>query len=107
MATIAKLNIEKTTKCQLFRAAIKATDEINEASFLHGQNKLHYKLEVDTMAQGSEFYVPNIFRNRIALSAKGYPDICTWSDLDLMNNKAFWEHWLSPDPAKPPLVLFN
>jgi hypothetical protein len=38
MATIAKLNIEKATVQQLFRAVVKATDEINEASFFHGQN---------------------------------------------------------------------
>ena len=84
IATTAKLNIEKATVTvrQLFRAVVKATDEINEASFLHGQNKHWFK--VDTMAQGSEFYVPNIFRDLnhlIALNAKGYPDISSGSDL--------------------------
>ena len=64
MPTTAKLNIEKATVRQLFRAVVKATDEINEASFLHGQNKHRFK--VDIMAQGSEFYVPNIFRDRIS-----------------------------------------
>ncbi len=44
-----------------------------------------------TLWQGSEFYVPNIFRDRIVLNAKGYPDISTWSDLELVNNKAGWE----------------
>ncbi len=33
MATIAKLNIEKATVLQLFRVVVKATNEINEASF--------------------------------------------------------------------------
>ncbi len=82
MAYNLKLNIEKATVRQLFRAVVKATDEINEASFLHGQNKHWFK--VDTMAQGSEFYVPNIFRDLnhlIALNAKGYPDISSGSDL--------------------------
>ncbi len=75
MATIAKLNIEKTTVSQLFRVVVKATDEINEASFIHEQNKRSYK--VDIMAQGPEFYMPNIFRDRIMVNAKGYPDIST------------------------------
>ena len=75
MASTAKLNIEKATVRQLFRVVVKATDEINEACFNHGQNKRHYK--VDIMAQGSEFYLPNIFRDRIVVTAKGYPDIST------------------------------
>ncbi len=89
MASIAKLNIERATACQLFRVVVKPTDEINEASFTHGQNKRRYK--VDIMAQGSDFYVPNIFRDRVAVTAKGYPDISTWSDLELVNTKAGWE----------------
>jgi hypothetical protein len=82
MASTAKLNIEKATVRQLFRVVVnlKATDEINEASFTHGQNK-----------QGSEFYVPNIFRDRIAVTAKGYPDLSTCSDLELVNTKLGWE----------------
>ncbi len=60
METIAKLKIGEAAVRQLFRAVIKATDEINEASFLHGQSKPRYKS--DTLAQGSEFYVPNIQR---------------------------------------------
>ena len=43
------------------------------------------------MAQGSEYYVPDIFRGRIAVTAKGYPDISTWSDLELVNTKSGWE----------------
>ena len=38
-----------------------------------------------------EFYVPNVFRDRVAVTAKGYPDISTWSDLELVNTKAGWE----------------
>ncbi len=75
MASTAKLSIEKATVRQLFRVVVKATDEINEASFIHAQNKRRYK--VDIMAQGSEFYVPNIFKDRIAVTAMGYPDIST------------------------------
>jgi hypothetical protein len=93
MASTAKLNIEKATVRQLFRvvSSVKATDEINEASFNHGQNKLSYN--VDIMAQGSEFYMPNIFWDRITVAAKGYPDtgISTWSDLELVNTKSGWE----------------
>ncbi len=86
MASIAKLNIEKATARQLFMVVVKATDEINEVSFTHGQNKRRFK--VDIMAQGSEFYLPDIFRYRIAVTAKGYPDISTWSYLELVNTKA-------------------
>ncbi len=89
MASIAKLNIEKATACQLFRVVVKATDEINEASFTYGQNKRRYK--VDIMAQGSEFYVLNIFRDGVAVNAKGYPDISTWSDFELVDTTAGWE----------------
>ncbi len=46
MATIAKLKIEKATIRQLFRVVVKATDEINEASFIHGQNKRGYKVDI-------------------------------------------------------------
>ncbi len=89
MASIAKLNIEKATARQLFRVVVKATYEVNEASFTHWQNKRRFK--VDIMAQGSEFYVQNIFRDRVAVTAQGYPDNSTWSDLELVNIKAEWE----------------
>jgi hypothetical protein len=85
MASTAKLNIEKSTVRQLFRVVVKATDEIYEASFTHGQKKRCYK--VDIMAQGSEFYVPNIFIDRLAVTAKGYRDPDTVSDLELVNTK--------------------
>ncbi len=55
MILITKLNIEKATAHQLFRVVVKATNEINEVSFTHGQNQRRYK--VDIMAQGSEFCV--------------------------------------------------
>jgi hypothetical protein len=56
MATTAKLNIDKATVQQLFGAVVKATDEINEASFVHGRNKLRgLRFKVDTMEQGSKF----------------------------------------------------
>ncbi len=85
MATTAVINTEKATIRQLFRVVVKATDEINEASFTHGQNKRSYKVVI--RAQGSELYVQNIFRDLIASNAKGYPDISTWSDLEFVNNK--------------------
>ncbi len=81
MATIAELNIEKATVLQQLydndnRVVVKATDEINESSFLYGQNKRQYK--VDTMAQGSEFYVPKIFRDWITLNANRYQLTWNW-----------------------------
>jgi hypothetical protein len=69
IATITKLNIEKLTVRQLFRVIVKATNEINEASFIYGQNMCRYK--VDIMAQGSELYVLNIFRDRIMVERQG------------------------------------
>ncbi len=66
-----KLNMGKATVQQLFRAVVNAADEIKEASFVHGQNKSIFK--VDTMAQGSEFYLQNIFRDQITLTAREYP----------------------------------
>ncbi len=69
MASASKLIFVKSTVCQLFRVVVKATEKINKASFTHDQNKCSYK--VDIMAQGSEFYVPNIFRDCIVVTAKG------------------------------------
>ncbi len=53
--------------------------------------KKKHRYKVDIMAQGLEFYVPNIFRDHVAVTAKGYPDISTWSDLELVSTKAGWE----------------
>ena len=39
MANITRLNIDKATVRQLFKAVVKATDEINKTSFIHGQTK--------------------------------------------------------------------
>ncbi len=85
MALILKLNIKKAAARQLFRVVVKATDEINEVFFTHGQNKCSDKMDI--MAQGSEFYLPNIFRYSIAVHASGYPDLSMWSDLELVNTK--------------------
>ena len=89
MANITKLNIDKATVRQLFKAAAKVLDELNELSFIHGQNKR--RLQVQPMAHASEFYVPNMFNNRIVLTTNGYPDIRGWSDIELANTKVGWE----------------
>ena len=73
MATTTSLNIDKATVRQLFKAVVKASDEINEKSFVHGQAK--HLLQIQPMAQVSEFYVPNGFNDRIALTTNGHPDI--------------------------------
>ena len=39
MASTTKLNIDKATVRQLFKAVVKASDEILEASFVYGQYK--------------------------------------------------------------------
>ena len=57
MATTMKINIDKATVRQLFKAVVKASDEILEASFVYGQHKR--RLQVQPLAQASEFYVPN------------------------------------------------
>ena len=72
-----KLNIDKATVQQLFKAVFKAADEINETSFVHGQTKR--QLQVQPMAKASEFYVQNRFNARILPASKGHPDIRGWS----------------------------
>ena len=89
MATTTKLNIDKATVRQLFKAVIKATDEINEKSILYGQAKR--VLPIKPLAQAAEFYVPNGNQDRIALTTNGHPDIRAWSDRELVNTKAGWE----------------
>ena len=49
MANTMKLNIDKATGRLLFKAVVKATDEINETSWVHGQTKR--RLQVQPMAQ--------------------------------------------------------
>ena len=40
MATTMKINIDKATVRQLFKAVVKASDEILEASFVYGQHSI-------------------------------------------------------------------
>ena len=89
MASNTNLDIDKATVLQLFKAVVKASDELNETSFLHGQSKR--RLQVQPMAQASEFYVPNIFNDWIVLTTNGYPDIRGWFDIELANTKVGWE----------------
>ena len=89
MATTTKLNIDRATVRQLFKAVTKATDEINEKSIVHGQVKR--VLPLQHLAQASEFYVPNGNHDRIALTTNGHPDIRAWSDRELVNTKPGWE----------------
>ena len=89
MATTTKLNIDKATVRQLFKAVIKATDEINEKSILYGQAKR--VLPIKPLAQVAEFYVPNGNQDRIALTTNGHPDIRAFSDRELVNTKTGWE----------------
>ena len=84
MATTTKLNIDKATVRQLFKAVLKASDEINEKSFVYGQAKC--LLQIQPLAQASEFYVPNGFHDRGALTTND-PDILGWSDRELVNTK--------------------
>ena len=85
MATTTKLNIDRATVRQLFKAVTKATDEINEKSIVHGQAKR--VLPLQHLAQASEFYVPNGNHDRIAVTSNGHPDIRAWSDRELVNTK--------------------
>jgi hypothetical protein len=94
MANIAKLNIDnlKATVQQLYTAVVNATDDINEKLFLHGQTKR--QLQIQPMAHGSEFYVPNIFWDRILLTTNGNANTRgwgRWADQELVNNKPGWE----------------
>ena len=71
MATTMKINIDKATVRQLFKAVVKTSDEILEASFVYGQHKR--RLQVQPLAQASEFYVPNGNTDRIVLTTNGHP----------------------------------
>ena len=73
MANTTKLNIDKATVRQLFKAVAKVSDELIELSFILGQNKR--RLQVQQMAHASEFYVPIMYNDRIFLTSNGYPDI--------------------------------
>ena len=68
---------------------VKASDEINEKSFVYGQAKL--VLQIQPLAQASEFYLPNGNHDRIALTTNGHPDIRAWSNRELVNTKPGWE----------------
>ena len=48
-------------------------------------------MQVQPMEHASEFYVPNMFNDRIVLTTNGYPDIRGWSDIELANTKVGWE----------------
>ena len=89
MANTMKINIDKSTMQQLFKAVVKASDEILEASFVYGQHKR--RLQVQPLAQASEFYVPNGNTDRIVLTTNGHPDIRGWSDRELVKTKPGWE----------------
>ena len=89
MANTTKLNIDKATVRQLFKAVAKVSNELNELSFIHGQNKR--RLQVQPMVHASVFYVPNMSNDRIVLTTNGYPDIRGWSDIELANAKVGWE----------------
>ncbi len=93
MATTAKPKNDKATvrQLELFKAVVKATYEINETSFMHGQTKSRLNLKVDSTAKGTEFYVPNIFRDRILLTKDCHPDIRGWADQEFVNNKSWCE----------------
>ena len=73
MANTNKLHIDQATVRQLFKAVVKVLDELNELSFIHGQNK--HRRPVQPMVHASEFYVPNMFNDRIILTISDYPDI--------------------------------
>ena len=68
MANTTKLSIDKARVRQLFKTVVKASDELNEVSFLHGQSKR--RLQVQPMAHASEFYVANMSND-----LNGYPNI--------------------------------
>ena len=86
---MAKLNIDKATVQQMFKAVIMASNEINEKSIVYGQAKR--LLPLQPLVQASEVYVLNGNHDRIALTSNGNPDIRAWSDRELVNTKPGWE----------------
>ena len=89
MATTTKLFIDKATVLQLFKAVVNASDEINEKCVFYGEAKR--LLQIQQLAQASEFYVPNGFHDRVALTTNCHPDIRGWSDREWVNTKPGWE----------------
>ncbi len=90
MANIAKLN--KSSLLQLFKAVVTETDEIHEINRtleVHGLTKR--LLQIQPMAHGSEFYVPNAFKDGVLLTKNGHPDIRGWADQELVKNKLGWK----------------
>ena len=85
MAAIVKTNIDKATVRQLFKAVVRAADEIHETLFLHGQTKR--RLQIWPIVHGSEFYVPNQFNNLVQVTKNGHPDVRGWADQELVNGK--------------------
>ena len=57
--------------------------------FVYGQAKR--VLQIQPLAQASEFDVPNGYHDRVALTTNGHPDIRGWSDRELVNTKPGWE----------------
>ena len=53
MANIVRINIDKAPVRQLLKVVVKAEDEINETSFVHGQNKR--RLQIQSIAHGRNF----------------------------------------------------
>ena len=102
MATTMKINIDKATVRQLFKGVVKASDEILEASFVYGQYKR--RLQVQPMAQASEFYVPNGINDRIVLTTNVHPDIRGWANRKWVNTKVTKPGWVSLGIASSSLL---
>ena len=88
MATQVKINFDKATVRQLFKAVAKATDEKNQTSIQQGQTKC--RLPISPIAQASDIYVPNQ-SPYIILVLRGHSNIKAWSDLELVNTKDDWK----------------
>ena len=65
VANTMKLNIDRATVRQLFRAVTKAADEIKEKSIIYGATKR--VLPLQHMAQASEFMCRMVIRTTLPL----------------------------------------
>ena len=60
-----------TSSAEFSNPKMSLEDEILQASFVYGQHRR--RLQVQPLAQASEFYVPNGNADRIVLTTNGHP----------------------------------
>jgi hypothetical protein len=78
MATTSRINIDKATVRQVFKVVARVTDEIRvkETLFVHWKPKR--QLVIQPIANASEIYMPNMFKDSIALTQQRCQTSVDW-----------------------------